>query len=267
MIKITFILDNVWVNTENTIEIMDIQRDITDKLIAWRESNPRLPLILQGARQIGKTWTVTRFGECHFKHCAVFNFERTPELEQIFLQTKDVHQILHELSYYSTAPIGNDDCLIFFDEIQECSAALNSLKYFAEDAPSIPIVAAGSLLGVALNRSRNGFPVGKVHFEQMYPLSFKEYLRAANSELFTQIDHLAGLKEPLPVAVFNHTAQYYLDYQICGGLPKATSAFLDKENIEMVEDILRDILRAYELDFSKYSAPKEIGRASCRERV
>lgn len=165
---------------------MNIQRDIIQRLIAWKESSHRQPLILQGARQIGKTWTVTEFGKQYYKNVAVFNFDKQPELSDVFSQTKDVCRILRELSFYTGVPIVPHDTLLFFDEIQECSAALNSLKYFDEDAPDYHIIAAGSLLGVALKRQGSGFPVGKVHFERMYPVTFKEFLRSADLNIFNQ---------------------------------------------------------------------------------
>lgn len=239
---------------------MNIQRNIANRLLAWKESRNRQPLILQGARQIGKTWTVTEFGKLHYEHTAVFNFDRQPELASVFSQTKDIKRILRELTFYTGVPIIPSKTLLFFDEIQECSAALNALKYFDEDAPEYHVIAAGSLLGVALKRQGSGFPVGKVHFEQMYPITFKEFLQSADIHLFRQIEELIPQVAPLPDTIFNQLLQLYHTYQICGGMPRATHAMLVNEGSDQVETILLDTLQAYTNDFSKYIDNKDVPR-------
>lgn len=239
---------------------MNIQRDIIQRLIAWKESSHRQPLILQGARQIGKTWTVTEFGKQYYKNVAVFNFDKQPELSDVFSQTKDVCRILRELSFYTGVPIVPHDTLLFFDEIQECSAALNSLKYFDEDAPDYHIIAAGSLLGVALKRQGSGFPVGKVHFERMYPVTFKEFLRSADLNIFNQTENLIAERTPLPLTIFNQLLQFFHSYQICGGMPRATHSMLVNEGSDRVESVLSDILLSYTSDFSKYIDIKDVPR-------
>ena len=152
---------------------MIIKRDIIEQLEDWKNEQNRQPLILQGARQIGKTWVLQAFGERNFEHVAYFNFEKNSELALIFESTKSVERILSQLVFHTTVPIKKQTTLIIFDEIQECNKALNSLKYFCEDAPEYAVVAAGSLLGVSLSKG-DSFPVGKVKFLAMYPVSFKD---------------------------------------------------------------------------------------------
>lgn len=239
---------------------MDIQRNIINQLLGWKNSKHRQPLILQGARQIGKSWIVQEFGRQHYQHTAIFNFDRQPELASVFQQTKDVKRILHDLSFYTGVPITAGQTLIFFDEIQECQEALNALKYFDEDAPEHHVIAAGSLLGVALNRHGSSFPVGKVHFMQMYPVTFSEYLHAADSVLYEQTEMLVSSREQLPETIFNQLLQHYHSYQMCGGMPRATSAYLDGLGTDTVENILADTLKAYAADFSKYVDNKNVPR-------
>ena len=159
---------------------MNIRRNIVQKLQKWKERKDRKPLILQGARQIGKTTAIRMFAQESYAHLAEFNFDKNKELKTLFERTKDIKRILQELTFFTDVPIQSEGTLIFFDEIQECEEALNSLKYFEEDAPQYHIVAAGSLLGVALNKSGSTFPVGKVNYLQMYPVTFREYLHSAD---------------------------------------------------------------------------------------
>lgn len=239
---------------------MNIQRNIISQLLDWKKSTRRQPLILQGARQIGKSWAVQEFGRLHYEHIAIFNFDRQPELSSVFQQTKDVKRILQDLSFYTGVPIEAGRTLIFFDEIQECQEALNALKYFDEDAHEHHVIAAGSLLGVALERSGSSFPVGKVHFMQMHPVTFREYLHAADSVLYDQTETLVDTRGQLPETIFNQLLQHYRSYQMCGGMPRATSAYLDGQGADAVEDILTDTLKAYAADFSKYVDNKDVPR-------
>ena len=164
---------------------MVIKRNILSRLEEWKNTADRSPLIIQGARQIGKSWAVEEFGRTHYKYTAVFNFDKQHELKGVFERTKDIKRILGELELFSSVPLVEGETLIFFDEIQECKAALNSLKYFKEDAPGYHIIAAGSLLGVAVNRKgeNDTFPVGKRSFLQMYPVTFREYLHMSDGQL------------------------------------------------------------------------------------
>ena len=235
-----------------------IERDITQRLVEWKNSSDRKPLIIKGARQIGKSWAVEHFGKQHYDHFAVFNFDRKRELHDIFLKTKEPQRIIHELTFYTEVPLLPEKTLIFFDEIQECKEALNALKYFCEEAPEYHIIAAGSLLGVAINQGNYSFPVGKVSFLQMFPVSFKEYLRSADLRLYEQISDFAKLTEPLPSIIFNKAEEYYHAYQVCGGLPRAATYMLENKGIEAVEKVLDDNLEAYEIDFSKHTLQADI---------
>lgn len=235
-----------------------IERDVTQQLLAWKNSSDRKPLIVRGARQIGKSWAVEDFGKRYYEHLAVFNFDRKRELAEVFGKTKEPSRLIHELAFFTEVPLLPEKTLLFFDEIQECKEALNALKYFCEDAPEYHVIAAGSLLGVAINEGNFSFPVGKVNFLQMFPVSFKEYLRAADAVLFRQLDSLAGGEEPLPTVVFNRAEEYYHAYQVCGGLPLSARSMIWGKGIETVEKVLEENLMAYEIDFSKHALKTDI---------
>ena len=235
-----------------------IERDVTQQLLAWKNSSERKPLIVRGARQIGKSWAVEDFGKRYYEHLAVFNFDRKRELAEVFGKTKEPSRLIHELAFFTEVPLLPEKTLLFFDEIQECKEALNALKYFCEDAPEYHIIAAGSLLGVAINEGNFSFPVGKVNFLQMFPVSFKEYLRAADAVLFRQLDSLAGGEESLPTVVFNRAEEYYHAYQVCGGLPLSARSMIWGKGIETVEKVLEENLMAYEIDFSKHALKTDI---------
>lgn len=237
---------------------MDIQRDIMVKFAQWKESSDRKPLILKGARQIGKSWAMKRFGEENYKHIAYFNFDNSPELCAEFDRTKNPHRIIETLRLYSDQTIIPHDTLIILDEIQECNKALNALKYFCEDAPEYHIMAAGSLLGVALSKG-DSFPVGKVDFLDMYPVTFREFLREDNPRIFNFIENLENI-EPLPEIVIGQLTESYRKYQICGGMPEAAKAMLEYKGIARVSTIQDAILTAYTLDFSKHAPGKDIPR-------
>lgn len=238
---------------------MNIGRDIINEFVRWKERSDRKPLIVQGARQIGKTTAIRMFGECNYKYFAEFNFDKSEELKELFRRTKDVKRILQELALFTEVPLRSGETLLFFDEIQECEEALNTLKYFDEDAPEYHIVAAGSLLGVALNRMGRTFPVGKVNFLQMYPVTFKEYLACADERLYHFVEELQEIV-PLPIIVANQLSEHYRRYQVCGGLPYVTRAMLDGEGLGSIEEKLSELLKAYANDFSKHVERKDITR-------
>ncbi|MBS7364638.1 MAG: ATP-binding protein [Paludibacteraceae bacterium] len=249
---------------------MVITREIISKLEVWKNDADRSPLIVQGARQIGKSWAVAEFGRTSYKYTAIFNFDKQEELKSIFEKTKDVKRILSELSLYTDVPLVESETLIFFDEIQDCKAALNSLKYFKEDAPGYHVIAAGSLLGVAVNRktknrdlsddSVNTFPVGKVSFLEMYPVTFREFLRMSDPLLMQQTESRLELLEPLPEILFNKLTEQYRRYQVCGGLPKPCSHMLDGVGMEKIENDLAELRKSYEYDFTKHVDAKDIPR-------
>lgn len=238
---------------------MKIEREIIDRFKEWKDSSNRKPILLQGARQIGKTWAMETFGKEQFEYCAKFDFDRQEELKGVFKNSKSPDRIIKELALYSDVPLIAGKTLIIFDEIQECEEALNSLKYFCEDAPQYHIIAAGSLLGVAVKRRRMTVPVGKVRVERMYPLSFKEFLRASDSRTFDYIDQLAEVNK-LPEIILNKLILEYRRYLVCGGMPDAACAMIENQGMDVVDGILQDILDLYELDFAKYAEPREIPR-------
>jgi predicted AAA+ superfamily ATPase len=237
-------------------DIMNIERTILDKLLVWKTDVDRKPLILQGARQTGKTWVMQTFGKRFFNHTAYFNFEKNEELHEIFERTKDVERILGQLVFYTKSPVKPQKTLIIFDEIQECNAALNSLKYFCEDAPEYAVVSAGSLLGVSMSKG-DSFPVGKVDFLPMFPVSFKEFLAAIAPDLFDFLEKKNNVQE-IPLIIFNRLIEEFHKYQLTGGMPKVVSDFLDNKGVEKVEDDLQQILNAYALDFAKHAEKKDI---------
>ena len=238
---------------------MDLNREIIDRLMQWKKSAWRKPLIIQGARQIGKTWAMQKFGELHYEHVAYFNFDSSEELRLEFERTKDPARLLGILQLYARVPIEPGRTLLIFDEIQESNKALNSLKYFCEEAPEHHVVAAGSLLGVSLSQG-DSFPVGKVDFLRMYPLTFREFLRADDKQIYDHLEGLASAEEPLPEIVMGRATEAYRRYLVCGGMPAAAAAMLSGEGVAAVEAIQNNILTAYALDFSKHAPKADIPR-------
>ncbi len=211
-------------------------------LRAWKQRPDRKPLIIQGARQIGKTWIMQKFGEMYFDHVAYFNFDASEELCREFENTKNPRRLLDMLRLYTASPIEPERTLLIFDEIQQSNKALNSLKYFCEEAPEYPIIAAGSLLGVSLSQG-DSFPVGKVEFLRMYPVSFREFLRADAPKMYEYLENLTEIA-PLPEIVMGQVSEAYRRYQVCGGMPAAVAAMLEKRGTQEVETIQHEILTA-----------------------
>ncbi len=235
---------------------MQIEREIQKKLSSWRTDPDRKPLVLRGARQVGKTWLLKHFGNAEFDDVAYFNFEEQPDLKQFFENTKDVRRIIQNLSLVHGLPILPQRTLIIFDEIQECNEALNTLKYFAENAPEYAVASAGSLLGVALSKG-NSFPVGKVDFLQVNPISFSEFLSADDPQLFAYVENIDKL-EPIPDIFFNPLVDKLKKFFICGGMPEAVVTLLKQQDIEKTQQVLQNIVNAYALDFSKYAENKDV---------
>lgn len=238
---------------------MEIKRDIIERFKLWKDASDRKPILLMGARQIGKTWAMETFGRTCFDYCVKFDFDRQPELKSVFQITKSPQRLLKELELYCDYPIIAGRTLIIFDEIQECEEALNSLKYFCEEAPEYHVIAAGSLLGVAVKKRKMTVPVGKVKTMRMFPVSFKEFLRASDAQTYAYIDSLTEIRH-LPEIVLNKLRTEYRHYQVSGGMPEAIVAWLDNKGVGAVESILQDILDLYELDFAKYAESREIPR-------
>ncbi len=234
---------------------MEIYREIIQKLIEWKISEDRRPLIIQGARQIGKTWLMKRFGVDHYRYVAYFNFDASQELSKEFENTKQPDRIIARLRLYTSQPILPEETLIIFDEIQECPEALNSLKYFCEEQPHYHVMAAGSLLGIAIHHHK-GFPVGKVDFLHMYPITFREYLRSANPEVIDYLDQLTVVGS-LPEIISGKLWEAYRRYQVCGGMPKAAVASLENKGMENISKEQNEILTSYFFDFSKHASTTE----------
>lgn len=235
---------------------MKIERNIEGQLFQWKNKSKRKPLILQGARQVGKTWLLKHFGNNNFESVAYFNFDHQAELKQFFNNTKNPKRILQSLALVHGKAILPKKTLIIFDEIQECNHALNSLKYFNEDLPEYAIACAGSLLGVAMNRGAS-FPVGKVDFLQIYPLTFSEFLAQADSNLHSYLKNIGNI-EIIPDIFFNPLLEKLKMYYISGGMPEAAVALLENKDIELTQQVLNNILNAYKLDFSKHVENKNI---------
>ncbi|MCF8373160.1 MAG: DUF4143 domain-containing protein [Bacteroidales bacterium] len=235
---------------------MIIQRDIENSLIAWKSSPDRKPLILQGARQTGKTWILEQFGNKYFEDVAYFNFEEQPELKQFFQSSKDTARIIQNLSLVHGKAIQAQSTLIIFDEIQECNEALNSLKYFCEKAPGFAIAGAGSLLGVALSQGLS-FPVGKVDFLTIHPVTFNEFLAAADPQLADYLTSIDAI-DPLPDIFFSQLVEKLKMYFISGGMPEAVAKLLETHDVQQTGQVLNNLLRAYTLDFSKHAEKKDI---------
>ena len=238
---------------------MEIKRDIIEKLKAWKENPRRKPLVLQGARQVGKSWALKKFGKECFDDIVYINFDTMPALKEDFRRTKVPAQLIRQMEIMTGKPITPSSTLIILDEIQECNDALNSLKYFYEDAPEYAVVCAGSLLGVALNRSGASFPVGKVNFMTLYPVSFAEYLRAIDAQLYHAYEMIDTIMA-VPEVIHQQLTDAYKAYLVLGGMPEAVSAYIDAKDWEEAKAIQDGILQSYSLDFAKHINNKDIPR-------
>jgi uncharacterized protein len=233
-----------------------MERLIYHELKKWKNDSKRKPLLLQGARQIGKTFIVNQFGKSEYKNYIRLNFEEDDNLKNIFDSTLDPFQIINLLGLYLNRKIESENTLIFFDEIQVLPKAITSLKYFHENAPEFHIIAAGSLLGVSVGKSTS-FPVGKVNFLTMYPMSFLEYLMALKENLL--IDELLNIKDfmALPDILHEKMLSLMKMYLFLGGMPEVVQAYISNQDITEVRKIQDEILQSYQKDFSKYAEPRE----------
>ena len=225
-----------------------------EKLLKWKESRYRKPLIIEGARQVGKTWLMKEFGRLYYNDTVYINFDSNSRMAELFASDLDTDRLIMGLELYSGRKIDPDHTLLIFDEVQEVPRALSSLKYFCENAPMYHIVCAGSLLGIALHEGTS-FPVGKVDFLKLYPLSFREFLMATGKERFAE---LLDRQDYQMITGFKQT---YMDalrqYYFVGGMPEAVERFAENTDFNEVREIQKRILAAYEQDFSKH-APNEI---------
>jgi len=225
-----------------------------EKLKRWKESKNRKPLIIEGARQVGKTWLMKEFGKLYYSDTVYINFDSNSTMKELFDSDLNVERIILGLELYTGKKIDFNNTLLIFDEIQEVPKALSSLKYFCENAPEYHIVCAGSLLGIALHQGTS-FPVGKVDFLKLYPLSFKEFLIATGNERF------ADLLDKQDYQMITSFKQKYIDalktYYFVGGMPEVVQNFVLNKDYNEVRSIQKRIFLAYEQDFSKH-APNEI---------
>ncbi|HQI70360.1 MAG TPA: AAA family ATPase, partial [Bacteroidales bacterium] len=229
-----------------------MQRFLYKKLLEWKGSKHRKPVLLQGARQTGKTWLVTEFGKHEYLHFVYLNFEETPDLVQLFKEGLSPDKIIENIGLYMGYRISHEGTLLFFDEIQSAPKALTSLKYFQEKAPEYHIIAAGSLLGVSIGKT-SPFPVGKVSFMNLFPMNFTEYLMAAGEEQICK--KLLEMKTPkqFPEPIHDKLLGHLKIFMFLGGMPEAIAEYLQNKDVQRVREIQKDILRAYERDFSKYT--------------
>lgn len=228
-------------------------RLVSDYLLKWKESKYRKPLIIQGARQVGKTYAILDFGKNNYDNVAYFNFQTNPALEKTFAEDIRPEYLIPLLAHISGQTISRQHTLIVFDEIQLCERAVASLKYFCEDAPEYHVVAAGSLLGVAVNRSRFAFPVGKVDRYTMYPMNMEEFLFAmGEDDLVGRIKECYRTDSPMPAALHDIAMSYYRQYLVIGGMPEAVSRYIETKDYIQVRHVQETIQMDYLDDMSKY---------------
>ncbi|MDD5831155.1 MAG: ATP-binding protein [Lachnospira sp.] len=234
-------------------------RNIIKYLENWKENPYRKPLILQGARQVGKTYSILEFGRTHYENVAYFNFETTPKLCNTFDEDISPEYLIPILSHIADQTIIKEKTLIVFDEIQLCERALTSLKYFCEDAPEYHIIVAGSLLGVAVNRANFSFPVGKVDIKQMYPMNIEEFMIAMGEQDLTEhIRMCFDSNTPLPSALHDAAMTLYHQYLIIGGMPECVKLFTETKDYTLIRHVQDTILACYLNDMSKYNNLNEI---------
>lgn len=231
------------------------------KLLAWKNSPYRKPLIVKGVRQVGKTWALKEFGKRYYNNTAYFNFDENKEYKQFFETTKNVERILQNLMLASGQKIEAETTLIIFDEVQDCPEVLNAMKYFCEDAPHYHVACAGSLLGITLAKP-SSFPVGKVNFMQIYPMTFKEFLLANGDEnLATFLDQMDTI-EPVPDAFFNPLCEKLKMYYVTGGMPESVLMWSQARDVNAMQQSLFEIITAYERDFAKHPSVSEFPKIS-----
>lgn len=234
-------------------------RKLMTYLESWKISAHRKPLILQGARQVGKTYSILEFGRLHYDNVAYFNFETDPKLNETFAESLDPDYLLPILSHIAGETIVREKTLIVFDEVQLCERALTSLKYFCESAPDYHIIVAGSLLGVAVNRSAFSFPVGKVDIKTLYPMDMEEFMLAlGEDDLVQRIRTCFDTNTPLPSALHTTAMKLYRQYLIVGGMPECVLQFSQTKDYILIRHTQDTILASYLNDMSKYNNLNEI---------
>ena len=235
-----------------------MRRTAMEKLVAWKSSDERKPMVLKGARQVGKTWLMKEFGKNYYKSFVYFNFDEEDELKSIFETNKNPQRIIELLSMIAGEKIYPEDTLIIFDEVQECPEALNALKYFKEKANEYHVIAAGSLLGTLLAKPKS-YPVGMVNLLDIFPLTFEEFLEATDAPLFAYYEDIH--KEQQIEEIFhNRLLEAYNNYLIIGGMPECVSSWLKHKDPAKIAQIQRELIEVYENDFSKHNGKVNSGR-------
>lgn len=234
-------------------------RKISDFLVKWKNSKYRKPLVLQGARQVGKTYSILEFGQKNYENVAYFNFQTNPDLNKTFQEDISPQYLIPILSNIAGQTIVKEKTLIVFDEVQLCERALTSLKYFCESANEYHIIAAGSLLGVAVNRKHYSFPVGKTDRVTMFPMDIEEFMIAVGQKMLTDKIKVCYQKnEQMPAALHEIAIKLYRQYLVIGGMPEAVNRFVETKDYTFVRHIQKTILMDYIDDMSKYNTDNEI---------
>lgn len=238
-----------------------MERFLLKKLLTWKTSPYRKPLIVKGVRQVGKTWILKEFGRLYYDNVAYFNFDENEEYKQFFDTTKNVNRILQNLSMASSQTISPEKTLIIFDEVQDCPNVINSMKYFCENAPEYHIACAGSLLGIALAKP-SSFPVGKVDFMQVDPMTFEEFLIANGDSNLAEYIQTIDTIEPIPDAFFNPLYEKLKMYYVTGGMPEPVRIWTEARDVNVMQETLSNIIEAYERDFAKHPNINEFPKIS-----
>lgn len=235
-----------------------MERNVLDELKHWKQSEWRKPLVIQGARQVGKTWIMREFGRREYQHTAYLSFVDTPHAASIFEWGYDVEGVMQAISLMTGVPVEPGNTLVVLDEIQECERALNALKFLRENAPQYHIMAAGSLLGVAVRQRQMSFPVGQVDFLHLHPLNFREFLAALGEE--NLVETLEKANEKLLRVIHGKLVNRLKEYLYVGGMPEVVSIYAQSRDFSEVRRVQLQIIQGYENDFSKYTAPRDVPR-------
>lgn len=239
-----------------------MKRLLIDGLLKWKESPRRKPLIMKGVRQVGKTWLLREFGRLAYDDVAYFNFENNKALSERFQQNLDPKRLITELGVINGKAIQPGRTLVLFDEIQFCSEAIASLKYFCESTPEYHVACAGSLLGISLARPTS-YPVGKVDIMTLRPMSFYEFLLASGEDMLLEyLTNEVVRPEPIAEVFADKLLNYLKTYLVTGGMPEAVSVWLETKDVGELETVQQSILNLYELDFAKYAPTADIPKLS-----
>ena len=244
-----------------------MERDLIQQLDVWKRSPFRKPLVLNGARQVGKTWLLREFGKREYRNCAYVTLEEIApgvpsEYAQFFEMTKDPERIVSNLSLALGEPINPEETLLILDEIQDCPAAIGSLKYFCDNAPQYHVACAGSLLGVKVARGDSAFPVGKVEFLELGPMTFSEYLRAVGMENLDAYAQSIDGFDAIPDMFATRLGEQLQRYFMTGGMPESVNRWTVTQDIGQVDSVLADLLASYERDFAKHGGARQFAKIS-----